>query len=174
MEKDLVKVDRDYVIARLIETLDDLILAVEFWNRGFARNSAGKVFSSVKALLSALVTRYQERLLGTINDAEEAELIRKMAHVVPTHAMRGIAMLLNRIGIDVEKVANLAYLLHEYQYNGFEPGFSSYSRKREVLRDISAVISSIPSLVEKYFPEEARLPEVMELLVKLKEVKMKE
>ena len=51
-----------YIKARIIETLDDLDIAINMWVAGRTRNSAGKVFSAVKALLSALVTKNLDKL----------------------------------------------------------------------------------------------------------------
>jgi Archaeal PaREP1/PaREP8 family. len=65
MEEKLIslKIDRKaYIKARIIETLDDIDVAIYMWIAGRSRNSAGKVFSAVKALLSALVTKNLDRL----------------------------------------------------------------------------------------------------------------
>lgn len=168
MEKDLLKVDKDYILARLIESLDDLLLSVELWNRGFTRNSAGKAFSSVKALFSALILKYEDKLIANANNKE---WIKKKGHIVPTHSMRALASMLSDIGIDVEQLSNVALSLHEYQYNGFEPGFSHYSRKVDVGRDINYVISSVVEIIEKYFSTE-KTEEVRELLRKVKEIRI--
>jgi len=55
MEKELYKIGEEYVEARIIESLSDLLLALALWKEGYTRNSAGKAFSAVKALLSAFV-----------------------------------------------------------------------------------------------------------------------
>lgn len=51
-------------------------------------------------------------------------------HIVPTHSMYALAQMLKDAGIDVINLVNLARDLHDYQYNGFEPDFSKYSRKK--------------------------------------------
>ncbi|BFH72934.1 hypothetical protein SJAV_08780 [Sulfurisphaera javensis] len=62
MERDLIKLDESYIYARLIKALDDSLLAIKLFERGFIRNSAGKVFTAVKALLSALIIKYEDKL----------------------------------------------------------------------------------------------------------------
>jgi len=80
MEKDLYKVDEDYVEARVIECLSDLLLSIALWKDGYTRNSAGKAFSAVKALLSALIVVNEEKLLSLAKDDKEREWIKKKAH----------------------------------------------------------------------------------------------
>ena len=63
MEKELRTVDQEYVEARVIEALDDLYLALLLWKDGRTRNAAGKAFSAVKALMSALVVANEEKLI---------------------------------------------------------------------------------------------------------------
>jgi len=53
--KEINKIGEEYVEARIIESLSDLLLALALWKEGYTRNSAGKAFSAVKALLSAFV-----------------------------------------------------------------------------------------------------------------------
>lgn len=61
---DLYKVGEDYVEARIIESLSDLLLSLTLWKEGYTRNSAGKAFSAVKALLSALIITNEEKLIN--------------------------------------------------------------------------------------------------------------
>jgi hypothetical protein len=53
--KEIYKIREEYVEARIVESLSDLLLALALWKEGYTRNSAGKAFSAVKALLSAFV-----------------------------------------------------------------------------------------------------------------------
>ena len=153
MEKELRTVDQEYVEARVIEALDDLYLALLLWKDGRTRNAAGKAFSAVKALMSALVVVNGEKLVKLAKDEKQREWIKRKAHTVPTHSMNTIAEMLNDVGIDLTDLVNRALHLHGYQYNGFEPDFSKYSSKEEVLRDLVRVVRATKDAVEKYFPK---------------------
>ncbi|ADX84969.1 PaREP1 family protein [Saccharolobus islandicus] len=152
VEKDLYKVNKEYVEARVIESLSDLLISLNLWKEGYTRNSAGKAFSAVKALLSALIVTNHVKLLEIAKDVKEREWLKKKAHIVPTHSMYALAQMLKDIGIDVTNVVNYALDLHDYQYNGFEPGFSKYSRKEDVFRDLITVVKETKILISTYFP----------------------
>nr|WP_286188874.1 PaREP1 family protein [Sulfolobus sp. S-194] len=47
---------------RVIETLDELALALKLLKEGFSRNSASKIFLSWKALISALTVMNLEKM----------------------------------------------------------------------------------------------------------------
>ncbi|BFI74759.1 PaREP1 family protein [Sulfurisphaera ohwakuensis] len=123
---DLYTVGEDYVEARVIESQSDLLLSHTLWKQGYTRNSAGKAFNAVKALLSALVVVNEEKLLSLAKDDKEREWIKKKSHVVPTHGMLGLAQMLKRIGIDVLDLVRASLDLHDYQYNGFELDFTDF------------------------------------------------
>ncbi|BDC18787.1 PaREP1 family protein [Acidianus sp. HS-5] len=146
------KVGEDCVEARVIESLSDLLLFLTLWKEGYTRNSAGKAFNAVKALMSALIVANEERLLDLPKDDKEKEWIKKKAHTLPTHGMYGLAQMLRKIGIDIENLARTALDLHDYQYNGFEPGFSVYSKKEEVLTDLITVVKESKKVITTYFP----------------------
>ncbi|BFI76482.1 hypothetical protein YN1HA_25800 [Sulfurisphaera ohwakuensis] len=166
MEKDLYKVDEDYVEARVIESLSDLLLSLTLWKEGYTRNSAGKAFSAVKALMSALIVTNEEKLLGLAKDDQEREWFKKKAHIVPTHGMYGLAQMLRKIGIDIINLVNFALDLHDYQYNGFEPDFSKYSKKEQVLADLITVVKETKKLISTYFPK-YEVKEISEKIDKL-------
>jgi hypothetical protein len=142
--KEIYKIREEYVEARIIESLSDLLLARFMEGRvqkeGYTRNSAGKAFSAVKALLSAFVVTKEDKLVDLAKDDREKKWIKEKAHVVPTHGMYGLAQMLKKIGIDVINLVNYALDLHEYQHNGFEPGFSKYTKKGQVLEDLITVV----------------------------------
>ncbi|BDC18804.1 PaREP1 family protein [Acidianus sp. HS-5] len=153
MEKDLYKVGEDYVEARVIESLSDLLLSLTLWKEGYTRNSAGKAFSAVKALMSALIVTNEDKLLDLTKDDKEKEWIKKKAHIVPTHSMYALAQMLRKIGIDIVNLVNFALDLHDYQYNGFEPDFSKYSKKEDVLTDLIIVVRETKKVICTYFPK---------------------
>ena len=150
MEKKLVSPKfnkKAYIKARIIETLDDLDIAINMWIAGRTRNSAGKVFSAVKALLSALVTKNLDKL--------SSDWYIKKGYNPPTRSLKGISIDLVKLGYkEVENITNIAFLLHDYQYNGFDPDFSKYKNKDEVLHDIILVSKSILNGIKEWFKEE--------------------
>ncbi|BBG25625.1 hypothetical protein IC007_0130 [Sulfuracidifex tepidarius] len=73
IEKDLYKLGEDYIEARVIETLSDLLLSLTLWKEGYTRNSAGKAFSAVKALLNELILTNEEKLVNLAKDDREKE-----------------------------------------------------------------------------------------------------
>lgn len=153
MEMDLYKIGEEYVEARIIESLSDLFLSLTLWKEGYTRNSAGKAFSGVKALLSAFIVTNEDKLLNLAKDDRERKWIKKKAHIVPTHSMYGLAQMLENIGIDIINLVRIALDLHEYQYNGFEPGFSVYSKKEEVFKDLITVVKESKRIIHTYFPK---------------------
>jgi Archaeal PaREP1/PaREP8 family. len=150
MEEKLIspKIDKKaYIRTRIIETLDDLDIAINMWIAGRSRNSAGKVFSAVKALLSALVTKNLDKL--------SSDWYIKKGYNAPTRSLKGISIDLVRLGyIEIENITNIAFLLHDYQYNGFDPDFSKYKNKNEVLHDVILVSRSILNRIKEWFKEE--------------------
>lgn len=81
---------------------------------GDTRNSAGKAFSTVRALLSALIVINEDKLLSLAKDDKEKEWIKKKAHTVPIHSMYALAHVLKEIGIDILNFVNYALNLHDY------------------------------------------------------------
>lgn len=117
MEKDLYEVNDEYVEARVIESLSDLLISLNLWREGYTRNSAGKAFSAVKALLSSLIVTNEEKMLNLAKDEREKKWIERKAHIVPSHSMYALAQMLKDAGVDVTNLVNYASDLHEYQYN---------------------------------------------------------
>ena len=151
MEEELVspKIDRKACIrARVVEAIDDIDIAVNLWLSGKTRNAAGKAFAAVKALLSALVTKELDRLSGI------DEWYAKRGYTVPTHAIKGVTEDLSDLGYpEVSSLASLAMDLHDYQYNGFDPDFSKYRTKEEVLHDLICVAEAVLKYAKRWFPE---------------------
>jgi hypothetical protein len=143
------KIDRmAYVRARTMEVLSDLNVGINMWLAGGTRNAAGKVFGAVKALVSALVTKNLDKLSTN-------EWYLKRGYAAPTHALKGISIDLAKLGYaDIEDLVDKAFLLHGYQYNGFDPDFSVYKTKDEVLHDIIIVTETILRNVKDWFKNE--------------------
>lgn len=143
------KIDRRaYIRARVLEVLGDLDVGINMWLAGGSRNAAGKVFNAVKALLSALVTKNLGKLSSN-------EWYMKKGYTAPTHSLKGISIDLGKLGYTgIDNLVDKAYLLHDYQYNGFDPDFSKYRTRDEVLHDITTVIEAILRNVKDWFREE--------------------
>ncbi|BFI75750.1 hypothetical protein YN1HA_18480 [Sulfurisphaera ohwakuensis] len=60
---------------------------------------------------------------------------------------------LAHIGIDILNLVNYALSLQDYQYNGFEPGFSRYSRRGDALKDLLTVVMETKRAISIYFPK---------------------
>ena len=101
--------------------------------------------------MSAFVVTNEDKLVNLAKDDREKKWIKEKAHVVPTHGMYGLAQMLKRIGIDVINLVNYALDLHEYQYNGFEPGFSKYTKKEQVLEDLITVVKETKKVIDSHF-----------------------
>ncbi|MEM0373079.1 MAG: PaREP1 family protein, partial [Sulfolobales archaeon] len=113
-----------------------------------------------------LIVANEEKLLDLAKDNQEKEWIKKKAHTVPTHGMYGLAQMLRKIGIDIENLARTAFGLLHYQYNGFEPGFSVYRKKEEVLTDLITVVKETRKVINTYFPK-YEVKEISEKIDKL-------
>ena len=155
MEKELRTVNEEYVEARVVEALDDLYLALLLWKEGRTRNAAGKAFSAVKALLSALVVVNEEKLVKLARNEKERDWIKKRAYTVPTHSMYELAQALSDVGVNLVDLVNVALDLHDYQYNGFEPDFSKYRTMQGVFRDLIRVVRETLDAINRYFPQYA-------------------
>lgn len=101
--------------------------------------------------MSAFVVTNEDKLVDLAKDDQEKEWIKEKARVVPTHGMYGLAQMLKKIGIDVINLVNYALDLHEYQYNGFEPGFSKYTKKEQVLEDLITVVKETKKVIDSHF-----------------------
>jgi len=101
--------------------------------------------------LSAFVVTNEDKLVNLAKDDQEKKWIKEKAHVVPTHGMYGLAQMLKKIGIDVINLVYYALDLHEYQYNGFEPSFSKYTKKEQVLEDLVTVVKETKKAIDSHF-----------------------
>ncbi len=87
--------------------------------------------------------------------------LRRDGYIVPTKSIKGVSLDLSELGYrEIWTVADKALDLHEYQYNGLDPGFSPCKRREEAMRDMIMVMNIISErLYEwtgKYWDEEIR------------------
>ncbi|MCQ4367001.1 MAG: hypothetical protein NO114_05020, partial [Sulfolobales archaeon] len=62
----------------------------------------------------------------------------------------------------------------EYQYNGFEPGFSKYTKEKQVLEDLITVVRETKKAIDSHFAKyevKEVLQRIDELLKELEEGK---
>ncbi|WP_460173334.1 PaREP1 family protein [Vulcanisaeta sp. JCM 14467] len=151
LEKPLPKpTTEDYVGARLLESIVEAQLALEFLGRGLVRNAAGKVFQSWRALMAALLRLELDRLVQLVRTDEERKwLVNRAVPRVPTTRLVRLSQMLEKIG-HVGLLANtsLALELHDYQYNGPDPDMA-VSKFRDRGEAAIAVIGLVRELVRR-------------------------
>jgi hypothetical protein len=157
LEKPLPKPGRDllgYASARALEALLEALLALEFLEKGYTRNAAGKALQAWKALTATLLALNVEAITSKLPE-EEARWLRERALArVPTSRLKQLSEL-------VEEVAGVPYYspltavvldLHDYQYHGPDPDMelSKYRSRREAAHDIAYVVGRIVEIVEHH------------------------
>jgi hypothetical protein len=112
--------DEGYIEARLLETLGEARLALEYLERGLTRNAACKAFQAWKALLAALLRLELERLKALAKTEEEKRWLEsKAVPRVPTTKMKELGRLLEEAGhYGISAWTDKALDLHDYQYHG--------------------------------------------------------
>jgi hypothetical protein len=141
-----------YIEARLLETLGETRLALEYLERGLTRNAAGKAFQAWKALLAALLRLELEKLKALAKTEEEKRWLEsKAVPRVPTTRMKSLSRLLEEVGhggisLWTDRVLNL----HDYQYNGPDPdmALSKYATREDAVADIKSVLQELARRVE--------------------------
>ena len=155
LEKPLPKPQKDlvgYASARTLEALVEALLALEFLDKGYTRNAAGKAFQAWKALLAALLALEKDKLNKLLKFEEERKWLLDIGvSRVPTSKLKTLARLLTRVGYShfsyyVDKVLNI----HDYQYYGPDPdmAMSKYTSESEATQDILELLHTLIELVE--------------------------
>ncbi|BAB64964.1 hypothetical protein STK_00160 [Sulfurisphaera tokodaii str. 7] len=148
---DYKKNPKEYVYAKVYESLVEARLALEMLKRGLLKNASAKAFLSVKSAVSALlVSKLNEILKG--KDEKERSWYENVGYSAPTTGLIGIAKEFKKLGIDIENVVKTALLLHKFSYNGFDPNFVDYRNEDEVADDIREVIEWVLN-IDKYFKD---------------------
>ena len=141
-----------YIEARLLEALGEAWLALEFLERGFTRNAAGKAFQAWKALLAALLRLELEKLKAFAKTEEERRWLESRAVPrVPTTKMKELARLLKEAGHEgIPFVTALALDLHDYQYHGPDPdmALSKYTTRESAAADVLLLLKELARRVE--------------------------
>jgi len=137
-----------FIKIKIIESLEELTLALKLLKEGFSRNSASKIFLSWKALISALTVMNLEKMP---KDEKEKEWYYKTGFLAPTTGLKGISQRLEELGYKVNHLTSTALALHRYAYNGLYKGASDYSDRNEAIRDVIFLSREIITLLRGYF-----------------------
>ena len=153
MEKPLPKPsDEGYVEARLLETLGEARLALEYLKRGFTRDAAGMAFHAWKALLAALLRLELEKLKAIVKTEEERRWLESRAVPrVPTTKMKELSRLLKAAGHEgITFVTDMALDLHVYQYHGPDPdmALSKYATRQSAAADVVELLQELTRRIE--------------------------
>ncbi len=144
--------DAAYVEARLLETLGEARLALEFLERGLTRNAACKALQAWKALLAALLRLELKKLKALAKTEEERRWHEtKAVPRVPTAKMKELSRLLRGVGHEgIIFVTDKALDLHDYQYHGPDPDavLSKYTTRESAAADVVELIQELTKRVE--------------------------
>ena len=142
-----------YAAARTLEALLESILALEFLDRGYTRNAAGKAFQAWRALTGALLALERDKIIKELRSEEERRwLLEKAVPRVPTTRLKALARLLEAAGHHgFSAYTALALDLHDYQYHGPDPDLelSKYRSREEAAYDIHTLLTELTRIVEK-------------------------
>jgi len=153
VEKPLPKPsDEGYIETRLLETLGEARLALEYLERGFTRDAAGMAFHAWKAFMAALLRLELDKLKALAKTEEERRWLESKAIPrVPTAKMKELARLLRDVGHEgITFVTALALDLHEYQYHGPDPdtALSKYATRESAADDVVELIQELTKRIE--------------------------
>jgi hypothetical protein len=153
VEKPLPKPsDEGYIEARLLETLGEARLALEYLERGFTRDAAGMAFHAWKALLAALLRLELEKLKALAKTEEERRWLEsKAVPRVPTTKMKELGRLLEEAGhYGISAWTAVALDLHDYQYHGPDPdmALSKYTTRESAAADVLLLLKELARRVE--------------------------
>jgi len=164
----------DYASARVLETLVDARLALDFLRRGLTRNAAGKAFQAWRAVLAALLKLELERLKATAKSEEERRWLEERAVPrVPTSRMVPLSLMLEQLGYeDVAYITDRALNLHDYQYHGPDPdmALSKYRTREEAALAVKSLVKAVIRYTEALKSRVAWTEEHERVLKELKEL----
>jgi hypothetical protein len=153
VEKPLPKPsDEGYIETRLLETLGEARLALEYLERGFTRDAAGMAFHAWKAFMAALLRLELDKLKALAKTEEERRWLESKAIPrVPTAKMKELARLLRDVGHEgITFVTALALDLHDYQYHAPDPdmALSKYATRESAAADVVELIQELTKRIE--------------------------
>ena len=151
----LLKPRRDtlgYAAARALEALLESILALEFLERGYTRNAAGKAFQAWRALTAAIPALEGDRVAERLGEEQERWLLEKAVPRVPTTRLKALARLVEEVGYtDYSRYISTVLDLHDYQYHGPDPDaeLSKYPDPGEAVLDIVSILDKLAGIMER-------------------------
>ena len=156
LEKPLPKPRRDlagYASACTLEALLESILALEFLDKGYTRNAAGKAFQAWRALLGALLALERDKLLKRLEGEEERRWLEETGIPrIPTSRLKTLSRLLEDVGYtNLGPYTDRALDLHDYQYHGPDPSgeLSKYPDEGEARHDIVYLLAVIAEIIKE-------------------------
>ncbi len=155
LEKPLPKPRRDlagYAGARVLEALLEALLALEFLEKGYTRNAAGKAFQAWRALTAAILALERDRIAESLDEEQRRWLSTKALTRVPSSRLKVLGRLVEEAGYtDYSHYTSTALDLHDYQYHGPDPDaeLSKYPDRREAALDTISLLGKLAGIVEK-------------------------
>ena len=155
LEKPLPKPQRDllgYASARILEALLEGLIALEFLDKGYTRNAAGKAFQAWRALTGALLALEIDMLGKELGSKDREWLIGKGIPRIPSSRLKSLALLVEKAGYTgYHGYTSIALDLHDYQYHGPDPdlALSRYRSREEAAKDTLYLLEKLVNIIEK-------------------------
>ncbi len=138
-----------YAAARTLEALLEAVIALEFLEKGYTRNAAGKAFQAWRALTGAILALERDRLPA--DGGERKWLEEKAIPRIPTSKLKPLSQMLEDIGYtNYSFYTSTALALHDYQYNGPDPAaeITPYPTRETAAKDTLLLLRVLAELVE--------------------------
>ena len=139
-----------YAAARVLEALLEAVLALEYLEKGYTRNAAGKAFQAWRALTGALLALEKIKLEKYVSDEERKWLIEIAIPRVPSSRLKPLSRLVERAGYEhFSAYTDKALDLHDYQYHGPDPSgeLSKYPDEGDAVEDILSLLRELQRII---------------------------
>lgn len=141
-----------YASARILEALLEALPALEFLEKGYTRNAAGKAFQAWRALTAALLALEWGKVAKRLESREQRRwLAEKAIPRAPSSRLKVLGRLVEEAGYpDYSHYTSTALDLHDYQYHGPDPDaeLSKYPDPGEAARDTASILDKLAGIVE--------------------------
>ena len=139
-----------YASARALEALVEGLLALEFLERGFTRNAAGKAFQAWRALTGALLALEKDKITEKLGEKERKWLEETGIPRIPSSRLKPLSRLVEKAGYSYFSLhTDRALDLHDYQYHGPDPAgeLSKYPSESDAVEDIFSLLQELLRIV---------------------------